>query len=334
MDYPMLIAQQMLRYITSDRNTLYVFCPFSMGDFLVIGGLCHALLKKKRKNSCVMILSDRFENSGTINFVGVKEIRYMPQLLMNFIRQYIYATRDYETDNFIYGHFQMKQNFEDWNAGIIANSNLIAIDCWKENFGLPLDTEFLPPIIASPTDYQKQRLHETYVLDKERTIILAPYANSIANLEESFWAQLVAGLKQKNKDYVFYTNVAAPHEKVIPSTSPIKTTFQELKYLAENVNCFIGLRSGFFDLLAFTNSRFIYINKSISWLGNFDVNFNHTNNKAFYLASAPEQAQLQALMQYNNLSSIDNITFLGRILGKDIALNADSLLERIINEVD
>ncbi len=47
MDYPMEIAQQMLRYITPDKDTLYVFSPFGgIGDFLLCGCLSHALLKK------------------------------------------------------------------------------------------------------------------------------------------------------------------------------------------------------------------------------------------------------------------------------------------------
>lgn len=335
MDYSLAVARDFLRYTMSDKDTLYVFLPFSIGDFLIVGGLCHALLKKKRKKACVMILNNRFENSGSINFVGVKEIRYMSRLLIDFIRIYIYATREYETDNFIYGHFHMRQHFENWNGGLMWNENLSLVNRYKENvFGLPLDTELLPPIIDPPTDYQKQRLHNNYILDKERTIILAPYATSIANLEEAFWAVLVSELTRKNKNYVIYTNVAAPHEKVIPGTAPIITTFPELFYLAEKVKCFIGLRSGIFDFLAFTNARLLYVNSSINWLENLDVNLNHTNSKAFYLPSAPEQVQIQAFMQQNNLISIDDMTLQGRISGRDVALNMNFLVEKIVNAVD
>ena len=331
MNYLLAIAQQLLRYITKDKDTLYVFCPFSIGDFLVVGGLCHALLKKKRKKACVLILADRFENSGAINFVGVKETYYIPLLLMELIKEYIYNTGEYETDNYIYGHFHRNQN----GHGIAWNENLFFVNRYKENvFGLPLDTEFLLPIIDPLTDYQKQRLHETYVLDKEHTIIFAPYANSTANLEESFWEKLVAKIAKKNKDYIFYTNVATPHEKVIPGTAPIMTTFSELIYIAEKVNCFIGLRSGLFDLLAFTNARLCVVNPFIMWFYDLHLNYNHTNSKAFYLASAPEQAQIQDFMQQNNLTSIDNVTFYSCVSGKDIAWNMDSLIEKIVNAVD
>ena len=279
MDYSLALAKDLIRYITADKDTLYVFCPFSIGDFLDVGGLCHALLKKKRKKSCVLILSDRFENSGSINFVGVKEIRYMPQALADFISRYIRETHEYETDNFIHAHFPIGQ------YGFIWNENLSMVDRWKENsLGLPLNTELIPPIIEPPADYQEQRLHEAYTLDRERTIILAPYANSNANLVESVWEKLVSELAKKNKDYVFYTNVAAPHEKVIPGTAPIITDFSELMYTADKVKCFIGLRSGIFDLLAFTNARLYIINTFTMWYYDLRLNYNHNNENIFVSA--------------------------------------------------
>lgn len=290
-------VKQLLRYITKDKNTLYVICPFNIGDFLINGGFCHALLKKKHKQNCILIERDRFVNSG-LNFVGVKEIQYISQTLMNLIRRYIYATREYETDNYIYGHFQMKSNFEDWKSGIIQDYKLSFVDNYKEIvFGLPLDAELIPPIIESLPDISKDRLSETYLLDKKRTIILAPYANSRKNLEESLWEKLVAELIKKNKDYVIYTNVSSPREKVIRGTAPIVTTLPELSYISENVNCFIGLRSGIFDFLAFTNARLLYTGGGSFY--NLERNFNHTNSIVFSET--------------------------------DLAKNMDSLIDKIIN---
>ena len=272
-------TKQLLNYITRDKSTLYVICPFNIGDFLINGGLCHALVKRKRKQSCILIERDRFANCG-LNFVGVKEVQYISQTLMNSIRHYVYATRETETDNYVYGHFQMKSNFEDWKNGLIVNWKLSFVDAYKENvFSLPLDTELIPPIIENVPDISKDRLNDAYFLDKKRTVILTPYANSRRYLEESFWERLVAELKKKNKDYVIYTNVASPREKVISGTAPIVTTFPELAYIAEKVNCFIGLRSGILDLLAFTNARILYTGGG--YFSNLERNFNHTNSIEF-----------------------------------------------------
>lgn len=330
------IVQPFFRHMMRDKDILYVLCPFNIGDFLINGGFCHALLKKKRKKACVLIVQERFVNSGSINFVGVMEIMYLPKETMDLVRQYVYASRDYETDNYIYGHFHMKERVENWNGGLIWNENLSFVDRYKENvFGLPLDTELIPPIISSPANLQKQRLHEAYVLDKERTIIIMPYTSGGSPFPESFWVKLVQSLKQKNKDYVLYTNVAAPQEKVIPGTAPIVTTFPELIYLAEKVNCFIGMRSGIFDLLAFTNAKLLYIiNSPQLWLYDLKLNFNHTNSRAFYLLSVEVQEGLKSFIQQNNLTSIDNLILNDHVLGKDAILSTDSLIEKIVSSVD
>ena len=247
---------------------------------------------------------------------------------MELIRQYIYATGEYETDNYIYGHFHARQGHYVWN------DELSFVNRYKENvFGVPLETELIPPLIEPPTDYQKQRLHTDYVLDKKRTIILAPYANSSANLEEAFWEKLASELISKG--YVLYTNVADPQEKVISGTAPIKTTFSELIYLAEKVNCFIGLRSGIFDLLAFTNARLLYIINSINcWHYNLKLNYNHLNSRAFYILNAHEQEYLKTFLQQNNISSIDDLIFDNNVSGSDISLDYEHLLEKILSAVE
>ena len=146
------IIQQFFRYMTKDKDILYVFCPFSIGDFLVVGGLCHTLLKKKRKKTCVLILNDIYaKNSGLINFVGVTEIVYISTLLREIIRQYVFATREFETDNFIYAHFHTLEGINNWTAVHAWNPNLSIADRWKENvLGLPLDTKVISPIIPPP----------------------------------------------------------------------------------------------------------------------------------------------------------------------------------------
>ena len=276
------VGKALLKQMTADKDTLYVIYPLSnhIGDLLVDGGLCHALLKKKRKKACVLIAPEKFSKID-LNFVGVKEVQYIPKTLMELIRRYIYATREYEADNYVFGHFHMKANREDWKAGVEVNRNLPFMHRFKENvFGLPLDTEIIPPIIQKLTDAQKQRLHETYTLDKARTIILAPYANALQNLEPSFWDKLVEKLIDKNKDYVIYTNTA-PNEKPIAGTTPIVTTFAELAYVAENINCFIGLRSGIFDFLVLVspNARLLYTNDARHF--SLKSNYNHINSVEF-----------------------------------------------------
>ncbi len=72
------IARKLLQDITRDKDVLYVFCVNHIEDFVITGGLCHALLKKKGKQACILICGDRFKNYG-LSFVGVTKIRGLSQ---------------------------------------------------------------------------------------------------------------------------------------------------------------------------------------------------------------------------------------------------------------
>ncbi len=89
----------------------------------------------------------------------------------------------------------------------IYDDNLNFVDRYKKNvFEIPLDTPLMTPIIAAVTDENISNLYQKYILNKERTIILCPYANSLQNLDINFWIFLVRILRDKN--YIVYTNVA------------------------------------------------------------------------------------------------------------------------------
>lgn len=324
-------AHTLLQDLTADKNILYVFCVNHIGDILITGGLCHALLKKKHKQSCVLFLFDRFANCN-LNFVDVAEIRDISSEHMNMLRRYCVMSGEYEGDNYIYAYWHKVKN-ENEQFRVIVDSSLCFLDRMKKNiFDLPLDTELLPPIIPSLRNEQKQRLHETYTLDKKRTVIFAPYVNATKNLDETIWIRLVEELKQKSNDYVFYTNVAAPKEKVIFGTEPIVTTFPELLYIAEKVNCFIGLRSGLFDLLILTNARLLYINKTSGWwYYDLNINYNHTNSRGFYIS---EKEKIQAFMEKNNIHSLAELPLYNHVKGTDIFFDMESLIKAIVDSVD
>ena len=112
-------AKQMLASLTDNPKLLYVICPFNIGDFLVNGGLCYALQVKKRKTSCALIVCDKFKDSQ-IDFIGVSQIIYIPSEKMEIIKDYIRENSLYETDNYIYGHFHVKNGGYDWNTKLIG----------------------------------------------------------------------------------------------------------------------------------------------------------------------------------------------------------------------
>lgn len=87
-----------------------------------------------------------------------------------------------------------------------------------------------------------------YNLTKGNTVILAPYANTAASIEISFWKCLANSLKEKG--YNVCTNVANEEEMAIPGTQQLAFSLECAKEVLEMAGYFIGLRSGFCDLIS------------------------------------------------------------------------------------
>ena len=317
-------AKQILDSLMDNPKLLYVICPYNIGDFLVNGGLCYALQIKKRKTSCALIVCDKFKNSQ-IDFVGVSQIIYIPSKTMEMIKDYIKETSLYETDNYIYGHFHIRNDDYDWN------DSLHFFDRYRENvFGLPLGTEILPPLIENISMEQQQKLHAMYQLSK-RTVIMTPYANSSTQIfSDDIWFGLVNKLKALG--YIVYTNVAGK-ELPIKGTKPIRLTFPELIYVAGKVRCFIGRRSGIFDLLCFSDAELLCILYVNYWHDDLRKNFPNKKSYAFYyaghyrglLADAAKQINAEDLTQVQlNFPHVD---------ASEVYYEDDRLVDAIINTV-
>lgn len=269
-------AKHLMDSLMDNPKLLYVICPYNIGDFLVNGGLCYALQIKKRKTSCSLIVCDKFKNSN-IDFVGVAQILYISQENMDIIREYILLSSVYETEQYIYGHFHVQDNQFVWN------SDLDFFDRYRENvFGLPIETEILPPLIEDISIEHKKKLHALYQIS-ERTIILTPYANTSPQVfSNDVWIEMVERLKKQG--YTMYTNVAGVSEAPIQGTQPIRLTFSELFYVSDQVKCFIGRRSGILDFLSFSNAEILCVLYADNWHDDLRRNFPNKKSYSFYYA--------------------------------------------------
>ena len=264
--------ENFLNEITPNKDWLYLLAPFSIGDFLIAGGLSYAAQTKKNKSATVLIAQDRMKNLG-ITFENVVGTIYLPIDLINAVGTFITATENYERDNFFYGNYKIGDNraYDD---------SINAVERFKRYvFDLPLATPLMPPIVNSLTAENISALREKYILDKNRTVILLPYAKTFDNLDVNFWVNMAKIFAEKN--YIVYTNVAGD-EKPIAGTTPLNVNFAELNFIADNVKCFIGLRSGIFDFLGMTGAKIFCILKFAMWDWDIKFLYGHDNGKTFY----------------------------------------------------
>ena len=321
-ELPVEEIRTFLYEITENQEWLYLFAPYSIGDFLIAGGLSYAVQAKKNKSATVLIAQERMKNLA-VSYENVIATIYIPIDLVKATNAFVQATATYEYDNFIYG------NFHEGTTGAF-DPNFKAVDRFKKYvFDLPLDTPLVYPTIKA-LDFKKViELREKYFLDKNKTIILLPHAKTLSSLDKNFWVTMAEILRGKN--YIVYTNVA-DDEKPVEGTLPITTNFAELYHIADKVKCFIGLRSGIFDFLAMTDAKIFNILDFPRW--DWDIKFNYPNCDAqtFYDAVKYKQP-LEDYLKEKNLSQNIQLNH-EHINSADVYFSYEDILSAIINAVE
>lgn len=97
------------------------------------------------------------------------------------------------------------------------------------------------------SDEEMKELFKEKGLIPGRTVVLAPYANTIDPLSNRFWNHLAAGLMEKG--YTVCTNCDYPREKKIMGTIPVFLKYSQMNKFVETAGTIIQLRSGLTDLL-------------------------------------------------------------------------------------
>lgn len=253
----------------TDPDKVYIPCFYGLEDLLFPGGFAHAVRDKFDKKSAVLITQERF-HSFDIEFDGVSEIKYMSYDEFIAFTEWLKVSHIYATDNYIWGNYKY-----DENGRPLYHVQTNFVDRFKRDvFDLPLDTPYHPPRVKEPSNEEKLKLRNDYIIDRERTVILTPYANSEGTWRPEFGKNVVEYLKRHG--FIVYTNVNVSKEGTIEQplegALPLFTTLNEMYWLADKVRCFIGVRSGLFDLLAFADAT-IFCTSYLRFTWNLELIF-------------------------------------------------------------
>ena len=317
-------VKDFLNKLAANKDFLYIIQPFSVGDFLYVGGLSHAVQKRKNKKATVLIVQERMKNLG-ITYENLADIIYLPNNIMDALRGYFYSTGDYEGDNYIYGHFHTGEH------GYIWDDTVHLINRYKKNvLKVPLDTKFITPIVYAISEQNIADLSQKYILDKSRTIIIAPYVHSTRQLPIEFWETLAQQLKSRG--YIVYTNTDGFSEKPVAGTDAISPNFRELNFMADKIKCFIGSRSGIFDFLGLTETNLININPFPEWFWDLTLMYPDCNNRTLYNAIY----YVEPIVTYLQKSKVNANVALShpKINTKDIFYSYKDILSAILTDVE
>lgn len=89
-----------------------------------------------------------------------------------------------------------------------------------------------------------------------RSVILAPYAKSVAEIRGGVWEKMISYYREKQ--YQVYTNVVG-EEKALPGTEPLIAELAEFQSAVEQAGTFIGIRSGLCDVIRDASCRKIVL---------------------------------------------------------------------------
>ena len=344
--------------ITGNKNFLYIIQPYGMASVLMSGGLSHAVQARKNKSATVLLLSDSLKNIG-LNWENVTAIKYFPVDIMELFNKYFFETQDWEGENFIYGNFHQEtpkpdaEKVADSDTAVSSSveiksdveksgdkksdkkndfvSKLNIIDQFKEKIlDLPLDTEFHYPILDNISDENAAALHEKYILDKNKTVVISPYFDYSPIAAVKFWTDFTKTLTDKG--YIVYTNIQEIYQAPINGTLPLNVSFAEMHYIADKVKCFAGIRNGVFDFLAMTDAKIFSVENFPLWQQNLKILYPNCNNVRTFYNTAELLSPLRKLMMTSNTGAKFELHH-EKINDEDIFYTQKSILNALLDSV-
>ena len=228
---------------------------------------------------------------------------------------------------FIYGYLDTKAK----NHFTVAEG-LNLIDYYRKKvFDIPMDTPLIQPIIKPLSDDEIDYFNKHYILDKERTIIIAAYVSPKNLAEIKFWNDTVHKLQEKN--YIVYTYVEVFSDKPLPDTEPLFVNCNELCYVADKVKCFIGSHMGILFFLAQnTVAKILAINKFPAWFWDTKQMFPNSNSRILYLTNEFVSPIIEAAKKDKAIIQLE-ISH-PKINAEDMVYSYDAMSERIFSEME
>lgn len=242
----------------SISNLVFLHYPAN-GDAFLIGLYLRDYYKKKYltdSNTAIVVVRNSLKNVlGLFGFTNFKLITDQQSKSLRDLLTYV-------DSRLLKVHYMHFWGLEYQTAVKLCNHNEISfleLVCHAV-YGKEL-LHMQHPNFKDINGQECENIIEKYDLKKDKTIILAPYANTyIKELPEEWWKNLAINLKSKG--YKLLTN-AGPNEEAIAGTSKIFIPFSCLGSICDYCGTIIGMRSGLFDVIAFSACKKIIIYQDI-----------------------------------------------------------------------
>ena len=132
-------------------------------------------------------------------------------------------------------------------------------------------------------NYTSKKINDLFIkyrLEPNNTVILSPYVNTLPAIPWWVWIELAKKLKMAG--YMVCTNCGSPNEKEIEGTVALRFSYDISVPVIEKCGFFIGIRSGFCDVISTAKCKKIIIYQPyIFWGEGTNLDYFSLNKNKF-----------------------------------------------------
>lgn len=218
-----------------------IFCPFSaLGDIYFCMSYLPYFLKKRGKKDYIVCVPGNACAKVVSLFDTCPAIVMEQKELDAAIQAELYM----QDENAFIAHQDRPYVVNLSKALYIKKIPLEKIYCCGV-FGLPQETKPVAP-------KRWKEYPELKSIEKNRAVILSPYAKSVTALPVKIWEDIVSDYL--GQGYQVFTNVTGD-ERPLNGTVPISPAICEMKSAVERAGTFVGIRSGMCDVIRTADCR-------------------------------------------------------------------------------
>ncbi len=234
---------------------ILVFPHKSLGDIFILGLFKKSEVVDFQEEHVLVVPGGACKKVA--NNEGIKNVEVITELEMQQMIKYImYIGEDVlgcKILHFLYYHtslFYSIINYKRYNF----------LECYSKFV-------FMHQLQVNKCEVNKkvgEEILKKYPINKNKTIVIAPYAKSVYNFSMEFWNNMVMLLRNQGFKKI-YTNCAG-NEQPIVGTEKIDISINDMSSYLDEAGIFIGLRSGLCDLISKSKCKKIILYPTKSFI--------------------------------------------------------------------
>lgn len=250
------------KYGTESRILL---CPYTgTGDIYLIGSFLQQYIAANRITSCVLVVVSR-ACKKVADLFRIPFIEVLPHtdVCSQLIAYYMLEPDECDIQVLNDSWGEIYTNPAQWIRGYKGYN---FTEMFRQYvFRLPEHSMPVPPDLGDCGE-QVNELFKKYDLETGRTVILSPYAVTLADMPGVFWEELVKALRRMG--FTLCTNSCGEKEPAVRGTKPVFFPLNIAPRVVEKAGYFIGIRSGFCDVISSAQAKKIILYDRNNWFFN------------------------------------------------------------------